>query len=242
MHQEDREKFKIPATFQMAREILGLLDVAGLLLNLPRLLDRPKVRGCPVVVLPGYATDDIFTLPLRAFLDQRGFQTQGWGLGFNDGNIPVLHDLFSQRLKLIYEEKRVKLALIGWSLGGYLAREAARDNQDLVERVITLGSPIIGGAKYTSVAAIFSKQHSINVDDMERDIDERFRAPIELPLLSIYSKRDNVVSWGACLDRYSPNVIHEEIDSTHVGLLANARAYRLIEEFLISNQAGDTST
>jgi len=51
----------------------------------------------------------------------------GWGLGRNNGKVPELLDLLAP--KFIRPETPLKqpLNLIGWGLGGYLARELARD-------------------------------------------------------------------------------------------------------------------
>ena len=77
------------------------------------------------------------------------------------------------------------MRLIGWSLGGYLAREAAREDPDLVHQVITLGSPVVGGPKYTLVAQVAARNS----------------VPLRTPVVAIYS-RDAVVAWEACIDRH----------------------------------------
>jgi len=44
------------------------------------------------------------------------------------------------------------VSLLGWSLGGVIAREVARREPDAVRRVITYGTPVVGGAPFTAVA------------------------------------------------------------------------------------------
>jgi len=228
----DRTKYYIPSKFQMVKEVLGILEAGKLVFDMPNLLKCQKGDGTRIIVLPGFATDDIFTFPLRKFLENIGYKPEGWGLGNNHGDVPVLLDLMNQKIREMVKENQEKIILIGWSLGGYLARETARDNQDIVKQVITLGSPIIGGPKYTSIADIYSKRHNVNIDQLEKEIDERFNNPLKMPIFSIYSKNDNVVSWQACIDLYSPNVINQEIDATHIGLIANSEAYSYISKFL----------
>jgi hypothetical protein len=228
----DRKNFEIPTKLQMVKEALGLVDATKLLINLPNLLKEQKGTGQTIIVLPGFATDDIFTYPLRSYLSQIGYNPLGWELGHNHGDVPVLLELFGKRLREVYAKKKEKIILIGWSLGGYLARETARDHQDLVDRVITLGSPVIGGPKYSSIADIYANKHRIDIDQLEKEIDERYQNPLNIPLYSIYSKSDNVVSWEACIDHYSPNVTHREVESTHIGLIANSQVYASIANFL----------
>lgn len=232
MSSVDRSNFYIPTKWQMIAEAYGIVEAGNLLLQLPSLMKVERGKGQRIIVLPGFATNDIFTFPMRKFLENIGYKPEGWGLGNNHGDVPVLLDLMNTKVREIFRETQEKIILIGWSLGGYLARECARDNQDIIEKVITLGSPIIGGPKYTSIADVYSKQHGINIDQLEKEIDERFQIPLAIPVFSIYSKKDNVVSWEACIDPYSPKVINQEIDSTHIGLIVNADAYVFIAKFL----------
>ena len=39
-----------------------------------------------------------------------------------------------------------------------------------------------------------------------------------VPVSAIYSRRDGIVAWQACIDRWSPDVRHIEVSETHVGL------------------------
>jgi hypothetical protein len=38
-----------------------------------------------------------------------------------------------------------------------------------------------------------------------------------VPVTAIYSRRDGVVAWRACIDTWSPRVRHIEVSETHVG-------------------------
>ncbi|MFT7141496.1 MAG: pimeloyl-ACP methyl ester carboxylesterase, partial [Sulfitobacter sp.] len=124
-------------------------------------------------------------------------------------------------------ELGVRIVLVGWSLGGYLAREVARDLPDRIEQVFTLGSPIIGGPKYTQVAPLYRAQ-GIDVDWIEQAIIEREKVALNTDVTAIYSKIDGVVAWQACIDDKSPNVEHIEVTSSHIGLGISADAYRII--------------
>src|SRR4051794_41862634 len=42
--------------------------------------------------------------------------------------------------------------------------------------------------------------------------------PIQVPIATIYTRRDGVVDWRACIDHASPQVEHVEVRSTHLGL------------------------
>jgi pimeloyl-ACP methyl ester carboxylesterase len=134
-------------------------------------------------------------------------------------------------------EEGAPLRLVGWSLGGYLAREAARDHPQHVDRVVTLGSPVIGGPRYTATAALY-RAAGVDFEEIERVIAERERNPIQVPIIAIYSKSDGIVDWRACIDRNSPRVEHFEVKATHIGLGFAPEALRIVARSLAPKPAG----
>ena len=155
-----------------------------------------------------------------------------WTRDYNgESSVPYLADRMTERVIERHEKTGMPVTLIGWSLGGYLAREAARDLPDVVERVITLGSPIVGGPKYTAAAETFRKRGQ-DLDLIEELIHKRESRPIRQPITAIYSKSDAIVAHGAAIDRYSENVTHIELDASHLGLAFNPTVWRHILEAL----------
>lgn len=124
----------------------------------------------------------------------------------------------------------------GWSLGGTLAREAARERPDLVERVVTLGTPAVGGPKCTAAGAAYRRQ-GYDLDAIERDVAARERTPIRVPVTAIYSRDDGVVAWQACIDRHTRAIAHVEVRGTHTGLGFNPDVYRVVAEHLVRQPA-----
>jgi pimeloyl-ACP methyl ester carboxylesterase len=230
-----RKEYSIPNKANIPRELLGIFDLVSLITHIPQINQLPKTgKGETILVLPGYGTDDTIMAPLRKFLTHLGYNAKGWGLGENHGNVPQLLEEVKELIINLHKESNQKVILIGWSLGGYIGREAAREHQNLVSKVITLGSPIIGGPKYTSIGDLYSKRYNIDLELLEREIDERFQTPLEIPLYSIYSKNDNIVSWEACIDKYSPYITNQEVNSSHIGLIVKYDVYKLISEYLIN--------
>ena len=215
----------------MLREAEAAFEFPRLALRLPWLLQGPRGSGGTVLVLPGYGAGDSSTLTLRSYLRWLGHRPEGWGLGTNRGDVPALLPAVVERLRECSQDAGEPVALVGWSLGGYLAREAARDEPALVRRVITLGSPVVGGPKYTTVGRLYARQ-GVDLDEIEAEVDARYDVPLERPVTAIYSKRDGVVAWKACIDERSPHVEHVEVRSTHVGLGFSPEVYTLIAERL----------
>jgi hypothetical protein len=217
----------VPSPGGLFQEALGAFELPRLLLRSPWLAGLPRGRGETVLVLPGYGAGDASTGILRGFLRALGYRAAGWGMGRNSGDVPALMPRVEERLARVADRAGARVSVIGWSLGGYLAREAARDRPELVERVITLGSPVIGGPKYTAVGEIYRRQ-GVDLDEIEAEVDARYEKPLAVPVTAIYSRSDRVVAWAACIDERSPDVEHVEVGGTHVGLGFSPDVYEVI--------------
>lgn len=212
----------------------------------------------PIMVVPGFGSSDNYTRPLRYFLARLGYPTVGWGLGKNlggldldhtlsdlsdrwditpvepyrrEGGVPLMIDRLAERLIDFHKQVNRPVTLIGWSLGGFMAREAARDFPELVDQVITMGSPTVGGPKYTA-AADFFRRKQIDMDWIEREIGRRDANPISVPVTAIVSRNDAIVSWAAAQDHTSLDVKHIEISGSHLGMGFNPTIWRHIREAL----------
>ena len=221
----------IPSRWALLQESRLLLDIALSAARLPGLASQPRGAGDPVVVLPGFSAGDASTAPLRLFLGLLGHDVRGWGLGTNGGDVPALLPRVIAETERCAVATGARVRLVGWSLGGYLAREVARERPDLVERVVTLGSPIVGGPKYTAAADAY-RRLGVDLDALEAEIAAREATPLQTPVTAIYSKRDGVVAWQACIDHHNADVEHVEVFSTHVGLGFHADVYALIAQRL----------
>ncbi|HEY2921325.1 MAG TPA: hypothetical protein VGK77_20260, partial [Candidatus Binatia bacterium] len=189
------------------REARGLIELPRLLFRFPELARQPRGNGQPVIILPGYGAGDASTAILKVYLRLLGYRARGWGLGRNTGNAPQLLPPILKRVASLARRSSQKVNLIGWSFGGYLARELARERGDLIGRIITLGTPVVGGPKYTIVARTF-RRRGIDVDAMAAAIELRNRVVLSTPVVAIYSRADAVVAWQACIDQNAANVEH----------------------------------
>jgi hypothetical protein len=221
-----------PSGFHVMLEGRLYAEACVLMTQLPLLrLTLPGGVG-PVMVVPGFMADDRLTWLLRRFLDMLGYTSHPWGLGVNRG--PMLQYLpqLIDRLEGICGEAGEPASLVGWSRGGVLSREVARDRPDLVRSVVTLGSPVRGGVHGTSIGRWVSRESGLTPEQMSRILEERQHRAIEVPITAIYSKTDGVVSWQACIDEHSPRVSHRQVESSHLGLVVNAGVYRSLARVL----------
>ncbi|RYB93916.1 hypothetical protein EUA93_05825 [Nocardioides oleivorans] len=191
------------------------LDAVRLLGAAPRLASAPRGDGHLVVDIPGWRAPELSGAPLRAYLRRLGYDARGWGFGTNTGDPRRDVERLSERLLRLVDAAGSPASLVGWSLGGVVAREVARRHPEAVRRVITYGTPVSGGAAHTTVARFFGPG-SDDADRVTRRLDAR--SPIQVPLTVMFSRRDGIVSWQACIDHASPSAEHVEVFSTHLGM------------------------
>jgi hypothetical protein len=225
------ELIQAPPRSGLLREARGLLELPRLLLRAGTLARQPRGRGAPVLVLPGYGAGDISTVLLQSYLRLLGYRVRGLGRRKNPDDVPEQLARVLKRLLSFSRKGRQKVRIVGWSLGGYLAREAARERPDLVRQVITLGTPVVGGPKYTVIAHSL-RRRGIDIDAIEAQIQMRNRVSLTTPVTAIYSRLDCVVAWEACIDRDCSNVEHVEVGTTHLGLGFSPEVYRIIADRL----------
>ena len=143
------------------------------------------------ILVPGYMADDYSMWPLGKFLQHLGYNVFYPDMGRNRGNVDNDIPILGQRIGDIYVELDNKqVTVLGWSLGGVLAREVARLFPEYVREVITFGTPIVGGPKYTFPGKRYARAKNLDLDEFEKEVHERNSIGFEQPVTSIYSKTD----------------------------------------------------
>jgi pimeloyl-ACP methyl ester carboxylesterase len=253
-------QLKPPPSSAAVLEARALLDIVAMSAPLVRSFwNRSALsRQQAVMVIPGFGAGDRYTWPLRAYLKSLGYATMGWGLGTNKAGLNLPHsigdvhprwklrkrtpyrgeagvlyviDRLIDRVDELSKVSRQPIALIGWSLGGYMAREVARERPAQISQVITLGTPVTGGPKYTLAAPAFHRRKH-DLDWVERMISEREERPITVPITAVVSPSDGIVSYLAALDHHSPAVRHVQLDVAHLAFPYNSTVWSVIAEAL----------
>lgn len=204
-----------PSWHQRSRELLVGRDLLRLVLAGPQRSALPDGDGQPVLVVTGFGGTDRSLAPLRRFLRRLGHDPRPASLGRVSDDVEALFPEIGRRSEQIAEATGRRVALIGWSIGGVLSREAARDHAHAIDRVITFGTPVEGGPSYTSLAWRYTETQLAAIRSR---IEERSQTPISVPVTAIWSRNDGVVTPEACIDRRTPGVEHVEVSSTHVGM------------------------
>ena len=225
-----------PPLARLGWEALSGLELGRLAAQSHRLARAPRGQA-PVIVLPGFGADDLSTVPLRSFLRRLGHEVEDWALGRNGGDVEALLPKVTERARILGERREEPVHLIGQSLGGVLARELARDQPELVAQVITLGTPVVGGPSHTRVGFAYDAAEQARIGAAIR---QRNRIPIRVPLTAVYSRRDGIVAWEACIDQDNPHVEHIEVSSSHLGMGIDPTVL-LLSAKLLAQPAAETS-
>jgi len=225
------QPIKRPNFLKSLNEIKTVLDITKSATASLFTKYQPAQTRRTIILLPGFGMGDNSMKLLQSRLSRCGHETTGWGLGRNHGKVTPLLSQFGQRLAQTFETNKNTVDLIGWSLGGYIAREAARDNPEAVRQVMTLAGPAVGGPKYTLCGKFYEKS-GWDLDKIESTVKQRYETPIQVPIISIYTQSDGIVSWEACLDNWSPNVHHIEVYSSHMGMPFSMEVFHRIIENL----------
>ena len=227
----------VPATGPPLRLLLteparGLADLATLPLAAPWLWFAARGDGHGVLVLPGLLASDSSTAVLRRYLGLLGYQVRGWSLGRNLGPTDEVLDGLPVMLSALVSQTGGPVSLVGWSLGGIYAREIARQHPGLVRRVITLGSPFAltdsrqshADRPYRRRAALHANGRVPTQEDLSR--------PIPVPSTAVYSRRDGIVAWQACIE--PPTELHDNIEvrCSHLGFGVDSSTLWLIADRL----------
>jgi pimeloyl-ACP methyl ester carboxylesterase len=189
---------------------------------------KAKTAGGPVLVIPGLLATDASTWPLRHRLADRGFDVYPWELGVNRGPRPGVLRRLAARVRSIARRHGQPVQLVGWSLGGVLARVIANRTRAYVSRVVTLGSPLSGDPACSRLGPVF--RAACGAIDARR-LRRLLRESKTVPVTSIYSRIDGVVAWEASAEVGSAGKVIA-VESTHLGLVVNPQVLDVVADEL----------
>ena len=229
-HAAASEDLKAPGVLLMILEGRAPWELAATLAATPWLRRLPAGDGHPVLVFPGLGAHDFTTVPLRNFLEDRGYVAYPWKQGFNFGPRSGVLERCHEQLDEIHAKHQRPASLIGWSLGGVYAREVAKEMPDKVRCVITLGTPFTGHPRATNAWRVFELLSGQSVHDPEVIAQVRQAPPV--PTTSIYSRTDGIVSWRCSVNEEGPMAENIELQASHVGMGMNPMALYAIADRL----------
>ncbi|MFO1494138.1 MAG: alpha/beta fold hydrolase [Lysobacterales bacterium] len=227
---------KPPSRLLLALESRAVFEWASFAVSWPWLKRAPRGDGHPVLVLPGLVAGDASTYPLRRFLEELGYAAHPWKLGVNFGPRGETVPKLIARVRQIQRKHGQKVSLVGWSLGGAMARALGARMPEHVRNVITLGSPVQAHARATNAWKVFEAVSGWRTDDPE--LHELASAQPSMPNTSIFSKADGIVSWKVSLAPEAPCSENIEVAASHLGMGVNPLVLWAIADRLSQPEGG----
>ena len=207
----------------------------------------PHGDGRPVVLLPPAAAGDWLMPVMLGWLRRIGYAAHRSSISLHVDCSDRTMSRVLPRVEEIAGQSGRPVTLLGHSRGGLLSRALATARPDLVERVITLASPLNEPFAVTNLtlaaAAGVARSRLQHGDPLRLEMGcmteacacsygRFFRAPLPPggpPLVSLFTRHDDVVRWQSCLAEGSRNI---EVRGTHVGLLASRNVYEVVAHAL----------
>lgn len=170
--------------------------------------------GHPVVILPGFMVAEARMELLRQTLIQAGYRAFGWGLGRNLGVTSDVLERLDARLDKIARTTDAPVTLLGWSLGGLIAREYAKYAPHRVARVVTMGSPFSGDPRANNAWRLYEwvTKHRVDAPPIEVRLAEK--PPV--PTYALWSRRDGIVAPASACGLPCESDGQVEVDCGHL--------------------------
>jgi pimeloyl-ACP methyl ester carboxylesterase len=210
----------------------------------------PRGDGAPVLLIPGFLAGDVSLGLMAHWLKELGYRPGRAHLRANVGCSERVLGHLDAHLDALATRHGRPVRIVGQSRGGSMARVLAVRRPDIVESIVTLGSPLtdefaVHPFVRNQVRAV-ALLGSLGVPGLfsygcrgeccagaRRDLAAPF--PDGVRFTSVYSRTDGIVAWRVCLD---PAARHVEVRSSHIGMAANADVFRAIGEALAPAAAG----
>ena len=226
-----------PNALLVAMELRAPWELWSVLPSWPLLMQAPIGDGHPVIIFPGLTASDSSTLPIRGYLQNRGYDISGWNQGHNFGPRAGVLDAAKRQVLDTCEASGNKVSLVGWSLGGIYARELAKQLPGQVRSVITMGTPFAGSHVSTNAWKLFQLTSGKTITKELQQFDLPLAPPV--PTTSIFSRTDGVVAWQASIQQPSqknPKTENVEVMASHIGLGLNPSAWWALADRLSQPQ------
>jgi pimeloyl-ACP methyl ester carboxylesterase len=153
-----------------------------------KLAEAHPGEGQSVLLLPGMFAADRKMAMLKRVLLKAGYEAHGWELGRNfPHKLGDVLDRLEDRLTTV----NGPTALVGWSLGGLIAREYAKRAPGAISQVITMGSPFSGNPRHNKAwrAYEIAARHRIDASPFAATLTEK--PPV--PTTAIWSAFDGII-------------------------------------------------
>jgi pimeloyl-ACP methyl ester carboxylesterase len=217
--------------------------------DVPYALRSPEHALEPVVLVPGFLAGDGTLGLMSRHLRGLGYRTYRSLMRANVGCTSAASEALERRLESIATRRGRKVTVVGHSLGGLIARGLAGRRPDLVEGVITLGSPMLApGAAHPLLLLDLKLLTLVQRAGLGRLMGEdctsgqcartsweqsQVRLSREVAFTSVFSRRDGIIDWRSCLD---PQATAVEVTTSHLGMAFDPAVLDVVTATLAANR------
>lgn len=193
-------------------------------------VEVPKAqRPRTVMMLPGFGAHPVRMRWMAQRLEEAGHMVRRWGEGVNFGATEARLRAVEGRLVALSAQTGAPLHLVGWSLGGVIARELAKMHPDKVAKVITLGSPFSGHPRANNGWRAYQAIAGHRVDEPVIPTDPRVKPPVQT--VAMWSPLDGVVHPRCACGRPGERDRAVALRCTHMGfVLSNEAVLAVLRE------------
>ena len=204
----------------------------------------------PVLLVPGFMAGDATLKGMAAMLRGASYRTYRSQIRVNVGCTREAADKLERRIESIAIRRGRKVSIVGHSLGGMLARGLAARRPDLIHGIVSMGSPILAPGAVHGILAWDAEMLTrlaragfgglMSEDCVAGSCARRSFEETQQPLdpdvgfTAIYSRRDGIVDWKACVDPAAEAV---EVPTSHVGMAFDPVVFDAVREALDRHQA-----
>lgn len=180
-----------------------------------------------IMLIPGYTCSDNHMIYLKIFLLLNGYKCITWNQGRNNQFNFVTLNKLERFIKNYCKVNNTNLFIISHQLGGIYGKVISYRNPQLIQHLITLGSPLFGDLKRNvNYFELYERQNG-KIPKSLWHLYENLVLPDELNITTINQYTDGIVNYNICILKNFPNYF---IECQHYGLIFNHRVFeRLVK-------------
>jgi len=172
--------------------------------------------GRSILVLPGMFTSDRRTRVMRRVLAKAGYDVHGWEMGRHMPGGEEILERVDGRVSHICRDHGQPVTLVGWSLGGLVAREYAKRHPEKVAGVVTLGSPFSGNPRSNRAWRLWEFAAKQKIEDSPFGHGLGDKPPVDTT--AIWSARDGIIPPPAARGLEHERDREIEVNSCHFAM------------------------
>jgi triacylglycerol lipase len=216
--------------------------------DVPYAMRAPVRSPDPVVLVPGFLAGDGSLSLMARHLRGLGYRTYRSLMHANVGCTMAASQTLERRIEAIATKRGRKVTIVGHSLGGLMARGVAARRPDLVDGIVTMGSPMLApGAAHPILLfdlKMVTRLRRVGLGRMmgedctsgecARESFDQARLPLQdVAFTSVFSRRDGIIDWRSCLD---PQAASVEVSTSHLGMAFDPVVLDVVDRSLAAHR------